>query len=513
MDFKPPSRVNTATKPPGEGSEPKQRITAEEASSDQQGDEKNPEINVAQQQQQVPQPQLQSVLLPPRIPKTKHQRYISWGEQQLSPHSPQPQPQQPPTPVSFRLSPKISPSEESSALPSSSPLQQPVLSSSPDTSAMSSSPFDLGDAATGISLPPRRTATGTGNVSANDNCSSYNESPNNNGNNDCDYSATSSNSSKRKINLADLLKTSPYESEAETYILHALEDRDPTYLQAIAPSSSRNRANTGFSSLGGFSSAGGSDVLLPRVPEASTNLFLEEIQLGAAAATDSGSFMRMSQNGSGIISEGRETADFDSAAAAGSGQDAAGTGATTNATSKTTNAARSAAASAAAQSTRSFGRTDSKILQMGLTFHSESSSRRTARPPSPARPTHRHQVTTEETLLDLTNALDQVNEIANANYDASLNTSVHGGVQCPGTHGAVAAAQPPALTSSGRIIPGSLHTKHASGSADALAHNASVIFQRKPKLHTPASSELDMADSILPTTATAPGGGATSTRR
>jgi hypothetical protein len=54
--------------------------------------------------------------------------------------------------------------------------------------------------------------------------------------------------------------------------------------------------------------------------------------------------------------------------------------------------------------------------------------------------------------------------------------------------------------------------KMLRASADALAHNANMLFQRKPKLHTPTSSELDVADSMLPTTATAPGGGATSTR-
>jgi hypothetical protein len=307
---------------------------------------------------------------------------------------------------------------------------------------MSSSPFDLGDA----TLPPRRTATGTGNASANNNCSSYNESPNNNGNNNYDDSTNSSTSSKKKINLGDLLKSSPYESEAETYILNALEDRDPTDSQTTAHRSSRNRPNTGFSSLGGFSSAGGPDVLLPRVPEASTNVFLEEIKLGAAAATDTGSFTRMSQkdlgrgqnglgrgqNGSDSLSEGRETADF--------GYDAAGTGATTNATSTPMNTA-------------------------------------TSKPPSPARPTRRRQSTTEETLVDITNALDQANNVC--------------------------------------ATPSTRHfsAKAASGSADVLAHNVSMLFQRKPKLRMPASSELDVTDSMPPTAETAPGGGATSARR
>jgi hypothetical protein len=309
---------------------------------------------------------------------------------------------------------------------------------------MSSSPSDPGDATTGISLVPQSTATGIGNVSANNNCSSYNESPNNNGNNRCDYSATSSNSSKRKMKLADLLKSSPYESEAETYILSALEDRDPT-----VHSSSRNRTNTGFSSLEGFSSAEGPDVLLPSVPEASTSLFLEA---GAAAATDTGSFTRMSQkdlgrgqngNGSDSLWEGRENSDFDSATT-GAERDATGTGEATNAKSTTMNAAT----------------------------HSKSSSGRTAKPPSPASPTRRRQSTTEETLLDLTNALNQANKVS-------------------------------AVTSTRQFS-----NIAVSGSADALAHNASMLFQRKSKSHTLTSSELDVADSIPPRTETVPGGGA-----
>jgi hypothetical protein len=48
MDAKPQTRVDTAAKPPGEGAEPKQRITTEKLSSDQQGDDKIAETNAAQ---------------------------------------------------------------------------------------------------------------------------------------------------------------------------------------------------------------------------------------------------------------------------------------------------------------------------------------------------------------------------------------------------------------------------------------------------------------------------------
>jgi hypothetical protein len=527
MDVKPQTRVDTAAKPPGEGAEPKQRITTEKLSSDQQGDDKIAETNAAQQEQQqsqqqsqqqqqpqVPQPHppLQSVLLPPRMPK--HQRKISWDlDQELSPPPP------PPPPVSFRLNPKSSSSEQSSALSSSSPLHQPALYSPPNASvrpdsAMTSSPFDLGSTAD------------NGTAAANNDYSSYNESPNNNGNRSYNYSPNSNSSngsgspttsnhnmvsrtSKRKIDLGDLLKASPYESEAETYILSALEDRDPTYLQT-APSS-RHRANTGFSSL----SLAGSDVLLSRVPEESANMFLEEIKVAAAAAIDTGSVVRNSRNNlgrgrsgsrSGSLSEVGENPD---SAAAVAGQDDAGTGTATNATSARTNTTTSAETSAA-HSTRSFGRNGSGVLQTGPKFHSESSSRRTAKPSSPARPKHHRQATTtEETLQDLTNALDHVNKVANANHGANLSTSVHGGVQRPGTHGvATAAVQPPLHhnpSSSGGIIPALLRTEDAPGSADALAHNANLLFQRRSKLQTPTSFELDETDSMQ--LATTPGGG------
>lgn len=379
----------------------------------------------------------------------------------------------------------------------------------------------------GIS-PSRSAATGNGTAAANNNYSSHNESPNNNGNHSYNYSPNSSNSSgspttsnnnmasrtsERKIDLGDLLKASPYESEAETYILSALEDRDPTYSQT-APSS-RHRANTGFSSL----SLGGSDVLLSRVPEESANMFLEEIKVAAAAAIDTGSIVRSSQTNlgrgrsgsrSGSLSEGGETPDSATAAAAVAGQDDAGTGAATNNTPTRTNAFTSVETSAA-QSTRSSGRNGSGVLQTGLTFHSESSSRRMAKPSSPARPKHHRQATTtEETLQDLTNALDKVNKVANANH-AVLSTSVHGGVQRPDTHGAAAAAQPPVQhkpSSSGGIIPAPLRTKDAPGSADALAHNANMLFQRKPKPQTSTTFELDEADSMQPATTTSPVGGA-----
>jgi hypothetical protein len=523
MDSKPPSRADTAAKPPGEGADARQRIAAEKLSSDQQGDDKAAKKYVAQQQSQqqpqLPQSQVQSVLLPPRIPK--QQRKISWDlDQDLSQQLPKPQSQQPPPPppVSSRLKTKSRSSEQASALSSSSPLQQPALYSPPNTSMRSdsamSSPFDLGTTTTGLS-PSRSTATGNGTL--NNDYSSNHESSNNNGNNSYNYSPSSSD---RKIDLSDLLKASPYESEAETYILSALEDRDPTYLPA-APIS-RHRANTGFSSL----SQEGSDALLSRVPEESANMFLEEIKVAAAAAIDTGSVVRSGRNnlgqgrsGSGSwnwsVSEGEAPDSI--AAAAVVGQNDTGTGAT-NAIPTRTNTTTSAAT--AAQSTRRFGRTGSGVLQTGLTFHSESSSRRMAKPSSPARPKHHRQATTtEETLQDLTNALDQVNEVANANHGATmkLNASVHGsvrsGVQRPGTHGAAAAAAQPPLhhnsSSSEGLIPVPLRTEDASGSADAFAHNANILlFQRKSKVQTSTSFEQDVTDSMQPATTTAPGGGA-----
>lgn len=351
---------------------------------------------------------------------------------------------------------------------------------------------NLGTAAT------TATGTGTETATANMKYSSYDTESSYSRNSSSSDNAPTSNSNiktrtfERKIDLGDLLKVSPYESEAETYILSALEDRDPTYLQTAT--STRNRANTGFSSL----SRGGSDVLLPRVSEESANMFLQEIKVAAAAANDTSSVVGCGRNNlgrgrsvSGSVSEGGETAD--SAVAAMTGQDDAETGAATNTAPTRTNATISAATSAA-QSTRSFGRAGS-----------ESSSRRTAKPASPARPKHHKQATTtEETLQELTDALDQVNKAANATYDATMNFNT-----------AAAAAQPPLHdpSSSGGIIPAPLRTNDAEGSADALAHNANMLFQRKPKSQTSTSFELDVADSMQPTTSTAPGGGATSAKR
>jgi hypothetical protein len=409
---------------------------------------------------------LRPVLLPPLVPK--HERKVSWSQDQQLQQQQQLSPLSPPQ-VTFKMVGKsLSNASSASALSSSTTRQPPVMYSASDCTPMDDStvsPFDFdipltidreqSPPTTTTSRPPPRkgntTVTGS---------SPTNTNTNTNTNTTTKTTAAAT----KKIDSGDLLKASPYESEAETYILSALEDRDPTL-------AGRPRINTGASS------GGAGSVLFSRVSEVAANLFLGEIKMANAAASETGSVVMSRPSHQEHYERGESSSEGGGAAAAVVGQDAA---------------------------------TPAPTLQQGQTFRSESSSRMNPPPPSsPPPPTHRRQKTTEETLMALTHALDQVNKVASsANSNLTWNSSVHTGVQRQrlGTHAEEELLTPHKPSSSGSILPGPLRTDDAPSSADALAHNANILFQRKKKLSGSQTATSNVrSDNVHPsTTATVP---------